>query len=226
METPARRLRPGSKAYVAELLDVLAATHPDAHCELDYRNPFELLVATVLSAQCTDARVNQATPALFAAYPRAADLAVAPLPAVEEIVRPLGFFRRKAEHIVRLSADLEERFGGQVPASLEQLTTLPGVGRKTANVVLGNCFGVPGITVDTHVGRLSRRLGLTRHTDPEKVEADLMRLLPREEWTMTCHRLIFHGRRICSARAPKCGQCPLYGLCPRRDVDKKATAHR
>lgn len=205
---------------------MLAATHPDAHCELVHRNPFELLVATVLSAQCTDARVNQATPHLFAAFPSAADLAHAPLPEVEEIVRPLGFFRRKAEHIVRLSADLEERYGGQVPDTLEELTTLPGVGRKTANVVLGNCFGVPGITVDTHVGRLSRRMGLTKQTDPEKVEQDLMRLWPKEEWTMTCHRMIFHGRRICSARAPKCGQCPLYGLCPRRDVEKKATTHR
>lgn len=193
---------------------LLAEEYPDAHCELDHEGPLQLLVATVLSAQCTDARVNLVTPALFARYPSAADYAVAAPEDVEEIIRSTGFFRSKAAAITGIGRVLVERHGGEVPGRLEDLVTLPGVGRKTANVVLGNAFGVPGITVDTHVGRLARRLGWTRSTDPVEVEADLAALFPPEEWTMLSHRLIFHGRRTCFARKPACGRCPIAHLCP------------
>lgn len=197
----------------------LQRIYPDARCELDYTNPFELLVATVLSAQTTDVRVNQVTKILFARYPTAADLAGADRSEVEEILRPLGFFRAKAKSVTTLSQALLADHGGEVPGSLAELVTLPGVGRKTANVVLGNAFGVPGITVDTHVGRLSRRLGYTRETDPVKVEKDLCRLLPEEVWTMACHRLIFHGRRVCHSRNPECATCPISDLCPSASAD-------
>lgn len=193
---------------------LLAEEYPDAHCELDHEGPLQLLVATVLSAQCTDARVNLVTPALFARYPSAADYAVAAPEDVEEIIRSTGFFRSKAAAITGIGRVLVERHGGEVPGRLEDLVTLPGVGRKTANVVLGNAFGVPGITVDTHVGRLARRLGWTRSTDPVEVEADLAALFPPEEWTMLSHRLIFHGRRTCFARKPACRRCPIAHLCP------------
>ncbi|MFZ5852725.1 MAG: endonuclease III [Actinomycetota bacterium] len=193
---------------------VLAATYPDAHCELDFAGPFQLLVATVLSAQTTDQRVNQVTPALFAAYPTAAALAGADRAAVEEIIRPTGFFRAKAAALVGLAGALCERYGGEVPGRLADLVTLPGVGRKTANVVLGNAFGVPGITVDTHVNRVARRLGWTTEVEPEKVEADLAALFPRREWTDLSHRLIWHGRRRCHARRPACGACPVASWCP------------
>ncbi|MEV0602143.1 endonuclease III [Streptomyces sp. NPDC050315] len=192
----------------------LAEVYPYAHPELDFRNPFELLVATVLSAQTTDLRVNQTTPALFAAYPTPEDMAAADPEALEELIRPTGFFRAKARSLLGLSVALRDRFGGEVPGRLEDLVTLPGVGRKTANVVLGNAFGVPGLTVDTHFGRLVRRFGWTAQEDPEKVEAEIADIFPKSEWTMLSHRLIFHGRRVCHSRKPACGACPIAPLCP------------
>ncbi|MFE3069288.1 endonuclease III [Streptomyces sp. NPDC059247] len=192
----------------------LAEVYPYAHPELDFRNPFELLVATVLSAQTTDLRVNQTTPALFAAYPTPEDLAAAVPEEVEELIRPTGFFRAKTKSIMGLSAALRDDFGGEVPGRLDDLVTLPGVGRKTAFVVLGNAFGVPGITVDTHFMRLARRWRWTASTDPVKIEAEVATLFPKSEWTMLSHRVIFHGRRICHARRPACGACPITHLCP------------
>ncbi|HEX2361965.1 MAG TPA: endonuclease III [Jiangellaceae bacterium] len=192
----------------------LALTYPDAHCELDFTSPFELLIATVLSAQTTDVRVNMVTPTLFAKYPSPADLAAADRADVEVIIQSTGFFRAKTQSIIGLSQAIVERFGGEVPGRMKDLVTLPGVGRKTANVVLGNAFGVPGITVDTHFGRLARRFGWTTHTDADKVEADVAALIPRREWTILSHRLIWHGRRCCHARRPACGACPLARLCP------------
>ena len=196
------------------VLKGLVAAHPDAHCELDHRNAYELLVATILSAQCTDERVNRVTPALFARYPSAARLAAAKSEDVEEIIRSTGFYRNKARSLLGMARAVLERHGGEIPRTLEELTRLPGVGRKTANVILGNVFGVPGIVVDTHVGRLSRRLALTGNEDPEKVEQDLMTLIPRREWTRLSHALIFHGRRVCFARKPDCRACTLKKDCP------------
>jgi endonuclease III len=193
---------------------VLAETYPDAHCELDFTSPLELLVATILSAQCTDKRVNQVTPVLFARYRTAADYASADRDEVEKIVMPTGFFRAKTTSIIGLGQALCDRFGGEVPGKLKDLVTLPGVGRKTANVVLGNAFGVPGLTVDTHFGRLARRFGWTTEGDAVKVEQEVGALFPRSEWTMLSHRLIWHGRRICHSRRPACGVCPLAALCP------------
>jgi endonuclease-3 len=192
----------------------LAELYPDAHCELDFSSPLELLVATILSAQCTDKRVNLVTPVLFARYHSAADYAAADRDEVEKIVMSTGFFRAKTTSIIGLGQALCDKFGGEVPARLRDLVTLPGVGRKTANVVLGNAFGVPGITVDTHFGRLSRRLQWTSSGDPEKVEQEVGALFPRSEWTMLSHRLIWHGRRVCHARKPACGACTLAALCP------------
>ena len=193
---------------------ILAETYPDACCELDFRSPLELLVATILSAQCTDVRVNMVTPALFARYPTAADYAAADPAELEELIKSTGFYRNKAANIIGMAQAVCERHGGEVPRRMKDLVLLPGVGRKTANVVLGNAFNTPGITVDTHVGRLSRRLGLTDKEDPVAVEFDLASLLPRSEWTLWSHRLIFHGRRVCKARRPACGVCPLARLCP------------
>ncbi|MER5279529.1 endonuclease III [Streptomyces sp. NPDC002809] len=193
---------------------VLAETYPYAHPELDFETPFELLVATVLSAQTTDLRVNQTTPALFAKYPTPEDMAMAVPEEMEEIIRPTGFFRAKTKSLIGLSVALRDRFGGEVPGRLADLVTLPGVGRKTANVVLGNAFGVPGITVDTHFGRLVRRWKWTEQEDPEKVEAEIAAIFPKSEWTMLSHRVVFHGRRICHARKPACGACPVAPLCP------------
>ncbi|MET9974897.1 endonuclease III [Streptomyces microflavus] len=192
----------------------LAEVYPYAHPELDFRNPFELLVATVLSAQTTDLRVNQTTPALFAAYPTPEDMAAAVPEQMEELIRPTGFFRAKTKSLLGLSAALRDDFGGEVPGRLEDLVKLPGVGRKTANVVLGNAFGVPGITVDTHFGRLVRRWKWTDEEDPVKVEAVIADIFPKSEWTMLSHRVIFHGRRICHSRKPACGACPIAPLCP------------
>jgi endonuclease III len=192
----------------------LALVYPDAHCELDFTSPFELLVATVLSAQTTDVRVNMVTPTLFAKYPGPGDFAAADRADVEAIIQSTGFFRAKTQSIMGLSQAIVERFGGEVPGRLQDLVTLPGVGRKTANVVLGNAFGVPGITVDTHFGRLSRRFGWTINTEADKVEADVAELIPKREWTILSHRLIWHGRRCCHARRPACGACPLARLCP------------
>jgi endonuclease-3 len=202
----------------------LARLYPDAHCALHHRNPLELLVATILSAQCTDARVNLVTPALFARYPDAAAFATANPRELQKLIQSTGFFRNKARNIIGCCRALVENHGGQVPATMEELVPLPGVGRKTANVILGTAFATPGITVDTHVGRLSRRLGLTEHTDPVKVERDLMALLPRKEWTMVSHRLIFHGRQVCHARKPDCAGCGLARLCPRTGVPDEHAA--
>ncbi|MFC7218107.1 endonuclease III [Streptomyces polyrhachis] len=204
------RVRQARRIY-RELGDV----YPYAHPELDFENPFELLVATVLSAQTTDLRVNQTTPALFAKYPTPEDLAAANPEEVEELIRPTGFFRAKTRSIMGLSKALVENFGGEVPRTLEELVTLPGVGRKTANVVLGNVFGVPGITVDTHFQRLVReRWKWTAESEPEKIEAVVAEMFPRKDWTELSHRVIFHGRRICHARKPACGACPIAALCP------------
>ncbi|NVI89094.1 endonuclease III [Actinomadura sp. BRA 177] len=193
---------------------ILAETYPDAHCELNFGTPFQLLVATVLSAQTTDMRVNLTTPALFAKYPTPEDLAAADPEDVEAILKPTGFFRAKTKSVMGLSAALRDQFDGEVPGKLEDLVKLPGVGRKTANVVLGNAFDVPGITVDTHFGRLARRFAWTTEDDPVKVEQEIGELIPRKDWTMLSHRLIWHGRRICHARRPACGACPLARLCP------------
>jgi endonuclease-3 len=193
---------------------VLAETYPDARCELDFDNPFQLLVVTVLSAQTTDRRVNAVRPTLFAAYPTPAAMAAADRAHLEQIVGPLGFFRAKTESLLKLSAALVERYDGQVPPRLVDLVTLPGVGRKTANVVLGDAFGVPGITVDTHFGRLARRFGWTEETDPVKVEHAVGALFPKRDWVMLNHHLIWHGRRRCHAKKPACGACPVAKLCP------------
>lgn len=193
---------------------ILAERYPDAHCELDFTNPLELLVATILSAQSTDVRVNLTTPALFARYRTAADYASADRAEMEEMIKSTGFFRAKTDSLLKLGARLVADFGGEVPNRLEQLVTLPGVGRKTANVVLGNAFGIPGITVDTHLGRLSRRLGWTVAEDPVVVERELAAIFPPKDWTMLSHRVIFHGRRTCHARRPACGACAVSSLCP------------
>lgn len=193
---------------------VLAETYPDARCELDFDNAFELLVVTVLSAQTTDRRVNAVRPALFAAYPDAQAMAGADRGRLEQVVRPTGFFRAKTESLLTLSQALVERHDGEVPPRLDDLVKLPGVGRKTANVVLGNAFGIPGITVDTHFGRLSRRFGFTEQTDPVKAEHEVGALFPKKEWTMLSHHLIWHGRRVCHARNPACGACSVARWCP------------
>jgi endonuclease-3 len=192
----------------------LAELYPDAHSELDFTNAYELLVATILSAQTTDQRVNVVTPALFKRYPTPVDLADADPSEVEEMIQSTGFFRAKTKSIIGMASDVGERFGGEVPGRLVDLVTLPGVGRKTANVVLGNAFGVPGLTVDTHFGRLVRRFGWTDETDPVKVEAAVGELFPKSDWTMLSHHLIWHGRRVCHARKPACGACPIAALCP------------
>lgn len=200
---------------------VLAERYPDARCELDFRNPFELLVATVLSAQTTDVRVNLTTPELFARFPDPASMAAADPEVLEEILKPTGFFRAKTRSVQGLSRALVEEHGGQVPGRLVDLVKLPGVGRKTANVVLGNAFGIPGVTADTHVQRLASRLGLTDSDDALVVEQDLCALLPRRDWTMASHRLIFHGRRTCFARRPACGACPVASLCPSAGIGEQ-----
>lgn len=193
---------------------ILAETYPDARCELDFTSPWELLIATVLSAQTTDKRVNAVTPTLFARYPRPAELAEADPDDVEEIIASTGFFRAKTASIMKLAVAIRDTYEGQVPGRLADLVTLPGVGRKTANVVLGNAFGVPGITVDTHFARLARRFGWTVESDPVKTEQVVGALFPRRDWTMLSHHLIWHGRRRCHARNPACGACPLARLCP------------
>jgi endonuclease-3 len=192
----------------------LADLYPDAHTELNFSNPLELLVATILSAQCTDKRVNMVTPVVFARYRTAADYAAADRGELEKIIQSTGFFRAKTTSIIGLGRALCDRYGGEVPPRLKDLVTLPGVGRKTANVVLGNAFGIPGITVDTHFARLSRRFGWTTETDPVKIESEVGALFPRSEWTMLSHRLIWHGRRVCHARRPACGACGVAHWCP------------
>ena len=196
------------------ILKALAAQYPDVHCELDFSTPLELLVATVLSAQCTDQRVNRVTPALFARYGTAADYAAADREELEALIAPTGFFRQKATTLIGIGQALCDRFGGEVPEALEDLVTLPGVGRKTANVVRGEAFGLPGITVDTHLLRLARRFGWTEQTDPVKVERDLMAIFPEKDWTPMSQLVIWHGRRRCHARKPACGACTLARWCP------------
>ncbi|HEX4613248.1 MAG TPA: endonuclease III [Urbifossiella sp.] len=217
-DTPRPSKGPSAKERVPLVLAVLAELYPAPETALDHANPLQLLVATILSAQCTDKRVNMVTPALFARYKTAADYAGADPTELEGYVQSTGFYRNKAKNIRECCRLLVERHGGEVPDTLEELITLPGVGRKTANVVLGNAFATPGITVDTHVGRLSRRLGWTRHTDPVKVERVLMKLLPQEKWTTASHELILHGRAVCHARKPQCGACPLSPHCPKVGV--------
>ena len=213
-----RRFTPPDPARVAAVLDGLDHLYPDARCELDFATPLQLLIATILSAQCTDQRVNMVTPALFAKYPDAAALAAAPLPDLEAIIHSTGFYRNKAKSIHACCSDIMTKHGGEVPRTLEDLTALHGVGRKTANVVLGNAFGIPGLVVDTHVGRLANRLALTREKDAVKVEFALMPIVPRERWTVFSHWLILHGRRVCNARKPLCSTCPIAPHCPRVGV--------
>jgi endonuclease-3 len=208
-ETPTARVRRARRINRA-----LAQAYPDAHCELDFTSPLELLVATILSAQCTDKRVNEVTPRVFAKYRTAADYAAADRGELEDLIRPTGFFRAKTDSLIKLGQALVERYDETVPRRLADLVTLPGVGRKTANVVLGNAFGVPGLTVDTHFGRLSRRFGWSREDDPVKVEQDVAALFPKKEWTLLSHRLIWHGRRACHARKPACGACVVARWCP------------
>ncbi|MGH9023796.1 MAG: endonuclease III [Acidimicrobiia bacterium] len=213
---PPKKAGPRSlRARAKEIGRRLADRYP-AHCALTHGSPYELLVATVLSAQCTDARVNQVTPALFQRYPFSEALARADPAELEELIRPTGFFRSKARNLIGLAMALEDRFGGEVPTALDDLVTLPGVGRKTGNVVRSVAFGLPGLPVDTHVGRLSRRLGLSVSEDPVQVESDLMALLPPQDWGDLSLRLILHGRAVCVARRPRCGDCLLIDLCPSR----------
>jgi endonuclease III len=213
-ETPTGESRLALVRRARRINAELAQTYPDAHCELDFSNPLELVVATILSAQCTDQRVNQVTPTVFTRYPTAADYAAADRAELEELIASTGFFRNKTTSLIGLGQALCERYSGEVPRRLADLVTLPGVGRKTANVVLGNAFGVPGITVDTHFGRLSRRFGWTVDDDPVRVEHEVGALFPRKDWTMLSHRVIFHGRRCCHARRPACGACPVAHWCP------------
>jgi len=203
-----------------ETLRRLEKQFPDSETELDHENPFQLLIATILSAQCTDARVNQVTPVLFRRYSTPADLAKADREELEGIIRPTGFFKSKAKSILGCATAIVERFGGEVPRSMEALVTLPGVGRKTANVVLGNAFGQPAVVVDTHVRRVANRLKFTRSEDPDQIEIDLSRLMPEEKWTGGSHRILLHGRYLCVARRPRCPECPLFDLCP-AEAEKK-----
>jgi endonuclease-3 len=198
---------------IGPILKLLKEHYPEAHCTLDFTNPLELLVATVLSAQCTDVRVNQVTPAIFKHYRSAADYADAPLEDLEQAIYTTGFYRQKAKSIKAICQALVTQFDGQVPASLDDLVKLPGIGRKTANVILGNAFGIPGITVDTHMGRVSQRLGLTQQKDPVKIEFDLMPMVPRERWVKFSHQIIWHGRQLCTAKKPDCPHCPLLAYC-------------
>jgi endonuclease-3 len=212
-----RKLKKGPElaAHTLEILERLRREYPDAHCELDFETPLQLLIATILSAQCTDKRVNMVTPELFRVFPGARELAGADPLRLEELIRSTGFFRNKTKSLLGMSAAVVETHGGEVPRTMAELVRLPGVGRKTANVVLGNAFGVnEGVVVDTHVGRLVVRLGITNETDPVKVEQILMKLIPRDDWTLISHLLIFHGRRVCIARLPRCGECVLNDICP------------
>ena len=211
---PAKRLAPAEQR-APEIYERLQKEYPDAKCALDHRNPYELIVATILSAQCTDKRVNMVTPALFEKYPDAESLSAAKPETLEEMIKSTGFFRNKTKSLLGMSSAVVEQHGGTVPSAMESLVKLPGVGRKTANVVLGNAFGIDeGVVVDTHVSRLSNRLALTRESDPVKIEQDLMRLYPKDRWTMLSHLLISHGREICDARRPKCEECVVNHLCP------------
>jgi len=212
---------PSAPATAVQVLETLEKFYSEAHCALHYRNPYQLLVATVLSAQCTDVRVNQVTPEFFRAYPDIPALAAAALPDLEERIRSTGFFRNKARNLKNCAQRLLTDFNGEVPSTLEELVSLPGIGRKTANVLLGNAFGIPGMVVDTHVKRIAFRLGWTRHQDPDRIEQDLCGLFPPEKWTQAGHVLIAHGRRICKAPVPNCSLCPVGTACPRTGVKKQ-----
>jgi endonuclease III len=212
------RKNPAISRRAEKVRSALAELYPDAHCALHHQNALQLLVATILSAQCTDARVNLVTPALFNRYPDAKAFAEAEPAELEEMIRSTGFFRNKARSIRECCKILVEKYGGVVPRTMEELVPLPGIGRKTANVILGNAYDTPGIPVDTHVGRLSRRMGLTEHEDPVKVESDLMRLIPKKDWTMFGHQMIFHGRQVCHSRRPNCEGCVLKKICPKIGV--------
>jgi endonuclease III len=209
------------KERAARIIRILARLYPDAHCALRHEDPLQLLIATILSAQCTDVRVNMVTPALFARYQDARAFAEARQSELETAIQSTGFFRNKARNIIACCRQIQEKHAGQVPETMEELVHLPGVGRKTANVILGNAFDVPGITVDTHVLRLSKRLGLTKRIDAIKVELDLMELIPKKEWTIFSHRMIFHGRQVCFARKPNCPGCGLNKVCPKIGVESK-----
>jgi len=213
-----RKSLPEKKVRAKAIYRQLTKNYPNVRCELDYNSAFQLLVATVLSAQCTDKRVNQTTPALFKKYPNPKKMAKADLKDIQRLVKSTGFYRAKAKNIKGLSNKIIEEFGGDVPSNLDDLITLPGVGRKTANVVLGHAFGIPGITVDTHFGRLSRRFGWSKQNDPVKVEFEVGELIPEKEWTNLSQRMIWHGRRVCHARKPACGACPLAKLCPSHGI--------
>jgi endonuclease-3 len=217
---PRRGPWPPDPARVRSIVDGLEELYPDVDCELDRETPFQLVCATILSAQCTDERVNKVTPELFRRYPTPEAMARAPLPALEKIIKSTGFFRQKAKSLKGTAAGIVERFGGQVPRTLAELTTLPGVARKTANVVLGTAFGLAeGIVVDTHIQRLAMRLGLTRTTEPKGIEQDLMKVLPRDSWIRMGHQLIWHGRRVCFARKPNCAECTLASFCPSAGIE-------
>ena len=211
-----KRIAPANlRQHASEVFEELFALYPDAHCELDYQNAFQLLVATILSAQCTDQRVNMVTPTLFTRYPGPAALATARQEDVEEVIRSTGFFRNKARNLIGMAGAVVDRHGGNIPVTMDELVQLPGVGRKTANVVLGNACGInEGVVVDTHVQRLANRLGLTIEGDPVKIERDLMALYDRDRWTLLAHLLIWHGRRVCYARKPRCAECALNTICP------------
>jgi endonuclease III len=217
-KTPARKRPKASnvaeKRRALKVYSLLVQEYPDAKVALNFKTPFELLVATILSAQCTDARVNMVTPGLFRKYPTPASFAKAVPEELEQDIRSTGFYRQKAKSVMSCSRSVVEKFGGEVPRSMDELLTLEGVGRKTANVLLGNAFGIPGIAVDTHVGRLAQRLGFTKEDDPIKIEYDLMELFPKENWTELCHLLMSHGRQVCASRLPKCETCTVSGLCP------------
>jgi endonuclease-3 len=218
--SPSPAPRAAARERMPAILRRLKKAYPDAACALRHDNPYQLLVATILSAQCTDARVNMVTPALFERYPDAARLARARQADVEQIIQSTGFFRNKAKNLIAMAQAVVANHDGEIPDSMEALHALPGVGRKTANVVLGNAFGInDGVTVDTHVTRLSRLLGLTRHTDAVKIEKDLMALVPRKDWTIVSHLLILHGRAVCIARRPRCGECALSDLCPSANLE-------
>ena len=220
--TPAKARRESKtrkRQRTEEILQRLEEEYPDACCALEHRTPLQLLVATILSAQCTDKRVNMVTPALFERFPDAASFAAADMAELEEMIRTTGFYRNKAKSLQGLGQALQSDYDGEVPATMKELSSLPGVGRKTANVVLGNAFGIDeGIVVDTHVGRLSNRLGLTEQKNPEKIESDLMSLVPKDTWTLWAHLLIFHGRQVCKARKPACADCVLLDLCPSAEI--------
>jgi endonuclease-3 len=222
VRTPRRESRAARRERAERIEEALETTYPDATCELDFRDAWQLLIATILSAQCTDKMVNQVTPALFEEFPDPASLAAAAPARVEDLIRKTGFYRQKAKSIQGTARSVVEEFAGRVPRSLDELTRLAGVGRKTASVVIGTAFGEPAVFVDTHVKRLSKRLGLTASDNPEEVETDLKDLLPERVWTAFCHRLIHHGRRVCFARKPHCEECTLADSCPRIGVESSA----